>query len=243
VTAVPMRVLIVEDEADLAEVFQDYIVSRGHAAEMVGSAEQALERLHANPPDIIVLDVKLPGMSGLQLMSLPAVRQAAIPIIVVSGHATEHEARACLRLGAIEFLAKPVPLEILGAVLDHATLFAEREAAGHPERRMTGRIPIKLPVRMVNEKGTVASGTTVEISATGLRARLDVTLHTGAPVRVSITMPDHRGPLDVIALIVRADADGAAVWFLDLEPPEAERLVALGHEPGTAAAGRTPARE
>jgi len=243
VTAAAMRVLVVEDEADLAAVFQDYIVSRGHTADVVGSAEQALERLQADPPDVIVLDVKLPGMSGLQLMSLPAVRQTAIPIIVVSGHATEHEARACLRLGAIEFLAKPVPLEILGAVLEHAAAFVEREAAGHPERRLTGRIPIKLPVRIVDEKGTVASGATVEISATGLRARLDARLHTGTPVRVSITMPDHRGPLDVIALIVRADADGAAVWFLDLQPFEAERLVALGHEPGAAAAGRAPARE
>jgi DNA-binding NtrC family response regulator len=152
VTTAALRVLIIEDEADLAEVFHDYIVSRGHTAEVVGSAEQALERLHAAPPDVIILDVKLPGMSGLQLMSLPAVRQAAIPVIVVSGHATEYEALACLRLGALEFLAKPVRLEILGAVLEHAAIFAEREAAGHPERRMTGRFPIKLPVRMVNEK-------------------------------------------------------------------------------------------
>ena len=223
-----MRVLIVEDEADLADVFRDYVVSRGHKAEVVGSAEDALVRLRAARPHAIVLDVKLPGMSGLQFMSLPVVREAAIPVIVISGHATEHEARACLRLGALEFLSKPVPLDILGTVLDHAELFVEREgAAPRRERRMTRRVPANLPVRIVNEKGKVATGKAVEVSATGLRARLDTMLKAGAAVRVSITMPDTRGPLEIIALVVRADADGAAVWFLDLAPVEAERLLAL----------------
>ena len=226
--ATPMRVLIVEDETDLAEVFHDYIVSRGHQAEVVGSAEAALDRLRTSRPHAIVLDVKLPGMSGLQFMSLPVVREAAIPVIVVSGHATEQEARECLRHGALEFLAKPVQLETLGAVLEHAELFVEREGAAPPERRMTRRVPANLPVRIVNEKGKVATGRAVEVSATGLRARLDTSLRPGAAVRVNITMPDARGPLEVIALVVRADPDGAAVWFLDLAPAEADRLIALG---------------
>ena len=229
-TAAPaMRVLIVEDEADLAEVFHDFIVSRGHTADVVGSAEAALERLRTRPPDTIVLDVKLPGMSGLQFMSLPVVREAALPVIVISGHATESEARECLRLGALEFLSKPVPLDILGAVLEHAELFAERDGASpRRERRMARRIPANLPVRIVNETGKVATGRAVEVSTTGLRARLDASLRPGAAVRVSITMPDTRGSLEVIALVVRADPDGAAVWFLDLPPVDAERLTALG---------------
>jgi DNA-binding NtrC family response regulator len=224
-----MRVLIVEDEADLAEVFHDFIVSRGHTADVVGSAEAALERLRTSPPDTIVLDVKLPGMSGLQFMSLPVVREAALPVIVVSGHATEREARECLRLGALEFLSKPVPLETLGAVLEHAELFVERDGTSlRSERRLTRRIPANLPVRIVHEHGKVTTGRVVEVSTTGLRARLDASLRPGAAVRVSITMPDTRGSLEVIALVVRADPDGAAVWFLDLPPADAERLTALG---------------
>jgi len=121
-----------------------------------------------------------------------------------------------------------VPLDILGTVLEHAELFASAEGAPpRRERRMTRRVPANLPVRIVNEKGTVATGKAVEVSATGLRARLDTMLKAGAAVRVSITMPDTRGPLEIIALVVRADADGAAVWFLDLPPVEAERLLAL----------------
>ena len=224
----PMRVLVVEDEADLGVVFQDFIASRGHTAEVVGSAEAALARLGAGQaPDAIVLDVKLPGMSGLDFMRLPVVREAAIPVIVVSGHATEHQARECLRHGALEFLTKPVPLEVLATVLEHAELFAPREG-GPPlhERRLNRRVPVSLPVRIVTENGTVATGRTLEISATGLRARLDTPLRAGAAVRVTLTLPGER-LLEVIALVVRADLDGAAIWFLDLQAVEADRLLAL----------------
>ena len=225
-----MRVLIVEDEPDLGEVFQDYVVSCGHAADLVGSAEAALERISRQRPDAIVLDVKLPGMSGLDFMSLPVVKRAGIPVIVVSGHATEQQALECLRLGAVEFLAKPVPLEILGTVLEHVELLAASTETPPPERRLTRRVLVDLPVRLVSQKGTVdAAGRVVEVSATGLRARLDTPLATGTAVRVSITLPDPGGPVEVIGLVVRADPDGAAVWFLDLAPAEAERLLALAH--------------
>ena len=75
----------------------------------------------------------------------------------------------------------------------------------------------------------MANGTVVEVSATGLRASLDTTLKTGEAVRVLITMPDQRGPLEVIALVVRTATDGVAVWFLDLVPDETDRLLALAH--------------
>jgi len=223
-----MRVLIVEDEPGLGEVFHDYVVSCGHTAELVGSAEAALQRISQQRPHAILLDVKLPGMSGIEFMSLPVVKQAGIPVIVVSGHATERQALECLRLGAVEFLAKPVPLEILGTVLEHVELLAAATETPSLERRLTRRVPVDLPVRLVSQKGTAAAaGRAVEVSATGLRARLDTPLPTGAAVRVSITLPDPGRPVEVIGLVVRADHDGAAVWFLDLAPAEAERLLAL----------------
>ena len=107
--ATVMRILIVEDERDLGQVFGDYVVSLGHQAEVVDTAEAALDRLRVARPDAIVLDVKLPGMSGLEFMRLSVVRDSGVPVIVVSGHATEIQARECLRLGALEFLTKPVP--------------------------------------------------------------------------------------------------------------------------------------
>jgi len=112
-----MRILVVEDDERLAEIFRDFIAELGYQPTVVGSAEAALEALTSARPDTILLDVRLPGMSGVEFLNLPVVRDSEVPIVVVSGVATEMEARACLKLGALDFIRKPVTLERLGQVL------------------------------------------------------------------------------------------------------------------------------
>jgi CheY-like chemotaxis protein len=227
VGAAVLDVLIVEDERELGSLFRDYVTTLGHKADVVGSAEAALERLRVAPPHVMILDVKLPGMTGLELLGLPAVRDARIPVVVVSGYVTEDQARQCLRLGALEFLAKPVPLEVLGTVLDHVAVFAHSPDERPRERRLAARLPVTLPLRVTAEQGEVATGAVIEVSATGLRARLDRPLTPGTAVRLSIALPDGGPALDAVALVVRADGERqVAFWFLDLTPGEIERLLA-----------------
>ena len=222
-----LQVLVVEDERELGSLFRDYLATLGHRADVVGSAEAALERLRAAPPQVMILDVKLPGMSGLDLLGLPVVRDAGLPVIVVSGHATEEQARQCLRLGALEFLAKPVPLEVLGTVLDHVAVFADVPGERSRERRLAARMPVTLPLRVTAGHSEVATGAVVEVSATGLRARLDRQLAPGTAVRLSIAVPDGGPALDALALVVRAAGEQmVAFWFLDLTPAEIDRLLA-----------------
>lgn len=222
-----LQVLIVEDELDLGNVFRDCVTTFGHQAEVVASAEAALERLREAPPHVIILDVNLPGMSGLEFLGLQVVRDSRIPVIVVSGFVTEDQARECLRLGALEFLAKPVPLEVLGTVLDHVAVFTSSPEERPRERRLAARLPVTLPLRVVAEQGGVATGAVIEVSATGLRARLDRSLVPGTAVKLSIALPDGGSPLDSLALVMRADGDRTvAFWFLDLTPAETERLLA-----------------
>jgi CheY-like chemotaxis protein len=227
-----LRILIVEDEPELGHIFQDFVASRGHRGEVVESAEEALGRLEADRPHAIILDVKLPGMSGLDFLQLPALRQSGVPVIVVSGFVTEEQARQCLRMGALEFLAKPVPLDVLGMVLDHvAAMAGPLDDARPAERRLAARVPVTLPVRAVTEHGRALSGAVVEVSTTGLRARFPGTLRMGSAVRLTITLLDGGAPLDVLALVVRADGEGnTAFWFLDVTPTEAERLLARAQQ-------------
>jgi CheY-like chemotaxis protein len=223
-----MRLLIVEDEADLAELFRAYVVALGHHAEVVHSAEAALQRLAAAPPQAIVLDVKLPGMSGLDFLRLAVVRELGLPVIVVSGHANEHQARECLQLGALEFLAKPVPLDVLGTVLQHAEVFAPAGQGRGRERRGARRVALTLPLRAVAAGDRVLHGSVIEASATGLRARLDASVRVGSPLRLHISLPDGP-PLETRALVVRNDGDGTvALWFLALAPADVDRLLARG---------------
>ena len=227
--AAALRVLIVEDERELGRVLSDYLAEIGHRAEVVGSAEAALDLLRREPPDAVVLDVKLPGMSGLEFLGLQTVRESPVPIIVVSGYVTEEQARECLLLGALEFLAKPVPLKVLGAVLEYVAGVgrpsAPPDASG--ERRSASRIAVTLPLRVTTEQGDVAAGAVIEISATGLRARVDRALRPGVAARLSVTLPDGGPPVDALALVVRSDGEHmAAFWFLDLTAADVARLCA-----------------
>src|SRR5688572_6887735 len=156
-----MRVLVVEDEGPLGEVFRDFLAEMGHDPIVVQTAEAALGSLERQRPDAIILDINLPGMSGLDFLQLRPVREAALPIVAISGVATEGQARECLRLGALDFVGKPVPLERLNEVLTflepHA-LTRRRVGSGQHERRRGPRAQIGFPVRIVEYKGTAWDG-------------------------------------------------------------------------------------
>jgi DNA-binding response OmpR family regulator len=222
-----MRVLVVEDEATLGEVFRDFLAELGHDPVVVGSAEAALGSLERQPPDAIILDINLPGMSGLDFLQLRPVREAALPIVAISGVATENQARECLRLGALDFVGKPVPLERLNEMLTflepHALTRRRTERTPH-ERRRSPRAKIGFPVRIVEYKGTAWDGVCIELSATGMKVRAGAALTEGSAVKLLFTPPDGAAPVEVISLVVRVDRDGTAFSFVHLANAEAKRL-------------------
>ena len=228
-----MRVLVVEDETSLGEVFRDFLVEMGHEATVVRTAEAALRTLDGSSPldgpspDAIILDINLPGMSGLDFLQLRPVRESGLPIVAISGVATESQARECLRLGALDFVGKPVPLERLNEVLTflepHA-LTRRAEQARQSERRRGPRVQIGFPVRIVEYKGTAWDGVCTELSATGMKVRAGATLAEGTAVKLLFTPPDGATGVEVISLVVRIDRDGTAFSFVHLANAEAKRL-------------------
>src|SRR5258705_10258815 len=154
-----MRVLIVEDQVDLGDVFRDFLLELGHHPVVVHTAEAALARLQTERPDAILLDVQLPGMSGLDFLQLRPVRALGVPIVAVSGVVNESQARECLQLGAADFMGKPVQLDRLNEVLTflepHAmSRLASRE---HPNRRQSPRARLSLPVSLFEYGGRGSS--------------------------------------------------------------------------------------
>jgi DNA-binding response OmpR family regulator len=221
-----MHVLVVEDEGTLGDVFRDFLVELGHAATVVRSAEAALGSLEHQRPDAIILDINLPGMSGLDFLQLRPVREAGLPIVAISGVATESQARECLRLGALDFVGKPVPLQRLNEVLTYLEPHAltRRRTDAQRERRRGPRAEIGFPVRIVEYKGTAWDGVCVELSATGMKVRSSATLAEGAAVKLLFTPPDGASPVEVISLVVRTDRDATAFSFVHLANAEARRL-------------------
>jgi DNA-binding response OmpR family regulator len=112
----PTRVLIVEDDATVAEVVGRYLEREGYLVETMADGVAALEQALASPPDVIVLDIMLPTMDGLELCR--RVRSAAsIPIIMLTARGQETDRVLGLELGADDYVTKPFsPRELTARV-------------------------------------------------------------------------------------------------------------------------------
>jgi DNA-binding NtrC family response regulator len=100
-----VTILVVDDEKNIRRTLRMVLESEGYSVEEAGSAEEALVRLQTGGIDAVLLDVKLPGISGLDAL---ARKSPAVPTIMISGHATIEDAVKATKLGAFDFLEKPL---------------------------------------------------------------------------------------------------------------------------------------
>src|SRR5882672_8178846 len=113
------RILIVEDDPDIAELVAHYLGKAGYTTERIVSGRDALAAIAAKPPDLVVLDLMLPQVDGLEIcrMVRSDSKTAAIPIIMLTARAEESERIVGLELGADDYLAKPFsPNELVARV-------------------------------------------------------------------------------------------------------------------------------
>jgi DNA-binding response OmpR family regulator len=115
----PTSVLVVEDDPDIAELVGRYLEKAGYTASRVSSGRDALDAVRAKAPDLIVLDVMLPHVDGLEVCRLLRANEhtANIPIIMLTARAEESERIVGLEMGADDYLAKPFsPNELVARV-------------------------------------------------------------------------------------------------------------------------------
>ena len=100
-------VLVVDDDVSVREALEGLIRSAGMGVETFRSAQEFLDRPRADLPGCLVLDVRLPGLSGLDLQKRMAEANLEIPIIFITGHGNVPAAVQAMKAGALEFLTKP----------------------------------------------------------------------------------------------------------------------------------------
>jgi two-component system cell cycle response regulator DivK len=115
----PVRVLVVEDHPLNRELAEAILERAGYAVVVAGDGETALERVAAGPPDVILLDVELPGISGLEvarrLKGDPAT--AAIPVVALTAYAMVGDEARVRAAGCDDYVTKPIERpKLLGAV-------------------------------------------------------------------------------------------------------------------------------
>jgi len=101
------RILIVDDEKNIRRTFGMVLSGEGFAVSEAESGEAALSALAADPPDLVILDVKLPGIDGLEVLRRLRVDHPRLPVVMISGHGTIATAVEATRDGAFDFLEKP----------------------------------------------------------------------------------------------------------------------------------------
>lgn len=112
-----MKILIVDDEVHVAKVLADSVRLQGHEALVAVSGEEGLALLAQRPPDAVFLDLVMPGMSGIEVLRRIREAHPALPVIVITGHATTAEIEEAKRLGVTDCVQKPFVLNQLGQAL------------------------------------------------------------------------------------------------------------------------------
>jgi len=113
------HLLIVDDEATLRGLMAERLAERGFEVVQADSGERALELLEQFAFDIVITDLRLPGMSGAQVQAELAARKVQWPIVILTAHGDVASARNALKAGAIDFIEKPIQEPVLLAALEH----------------------------------------------------------------------------------------------------------------------------
>ncbi len=127
------RVLIVDDDAANRVAVRATLVGAGFEVAEAGDAFAALDRIDREPPHVVLLDIKIPGMDGLALLSNLRQRGVDVPVIVLTGHGDEFTAARCLEAGADHFLDKPPERAALLLAVKNA---ADRGRLAEENRRL-----------------------------------------------------------------------------------------------------------
>jgi len=116
----PSKVLLVDDERDFVEALSERLQLRDYSSAVVYGGEEALSIVEEDEPEVMVLDLKMPGIDGLEVLRRVKEKHPNVEVIVLTGHGSEDAARLCLELGACAFLEKPVDIEKLTRAMQQA---------------------------------------------------------------------------------------------------------------------------
>src|SRR6266566_6297449 len=127
------RILIVDDDASQRSLLDSFLGGQGFETVLASSGEQALELLRAEEVSMMISDVRMPGISGLETLRRARKERATLPILLVTAYADIREAVGAMRDGAVNYLSKPIDLDELLATVQQATGMAKSV----PDRKST----------------------------------------------------------------------------------------------------------
>lgn len=113
----PSKVLLVDDERDFVQTLSERLIMRDMGSAVAYDGESALSMIREEEPEVMILDLRMPGIDGIEVLRQVKASNPNIEVIVLTGHGTEKDKGICMELGAFAFLQKPVDIQLLSQTL------------------------------------------------------------------------------------------------------------------------------
>ena len=160
-----IRLLLVDDEEEFLRTITKRLKKRGLVPEQAGTGEECLSILEKRPMDVVVLDVKMPGMNGIETLHHIKEKYPKIEVIMLTGHATTQDGVDGIKTGAFDFLTKPIELDHLLSKIKQAHEKIRREE----EKLREAEFRVRMEQQMIATErlaslGTLAAGVAHEIN-------------------------------------------------------------------------------
>jgi DNA-binding NtrC family response regulator len=136
------EILVVDDDQSVATAFERFLRHEGHTCLQASNAEDALRIVDERRPALVFMDVRMPGVDGLQALKMLRDRFPEVYVVIMTAHGTSQTSIDAMRAGAFEYVTKPLDLDELRAVIGHALSSragaAEPPDAQHPRAALVG---------------------------------------------------------------------------------------------------------
>jgi DNA-binding response OmpR family regulator len=111
------KILVVDDELEVCDLLKEFLSARGYEIHIATDGLSALEKLKAVSPHLVLLDMRMPGMDGIEVLKEMKKIEPSVPVIMVTAVTEEDEAKSTFQFGAFDYITKPVNLDYLENVV------------------------------------------------------------------------------------------------------------------------------
>jgi CheY-like chemotaxis protein len=116
----PSKVLLVDDEREFVQTLSERLIMREMGSAVTYDGESALDMVSKDEPEVMILDLKMPGIDGIEVLRRVKQTNPEIEVIILTGHGSENDRKVCMDLGAFAYLQKPVDIDLLSEKLKEA---------------------------------------------------------------------------------------------------------------------------
>ena len=219
-------ILVVDDDQSVATAFERFLAFEGHACRLASNAADAIRMIDEQPPNVVIMDVRMPGVDGLQALQQLRTRFPGIYVVMMTAYGTSQTSIDAIRTGAFDYLTKPLDLDQLREVIGKALaaqLAVERPAASGesegtsaPVVSLIGDSPVMLEVYKMIGRLATNSAPALVTGERGTGKHLVVaTIHENSDRRERTLLTVNCGNVSEAEVDVALSADDAGTVELD----------------------------